>query len=120
MPETRNGKLVLDPNGRPKTQPLMASASAEAEGDWSFGGAPIPSQCEDNGGGVEPQPKDCGVPLELHRHRAGVRAAKQALGRRQRTHGWDFAARPNDYSGHNLPLAFENCPFWSAARACSA
>jgi hypothetical protein len=111
LPETKNGKLVLGPNGRPKTQPMMASASAEVEGDWSFGQPPIPSQCEDNGGGVEPQPKDCGVrssyiDIEL----AYVHRNKLLVG--GTSHGWNFAARPDDYSGHDLGLAFQNCPFW--------
>jgi hypothetical protein len=111
LPETKNGKLVLDAEGRPRTQPLMASASADVEGDWSFGAPSMPSQCEDNGGGVVPQPKDCGVrssyiDIEL----AYVHKNKLLVG--GKSHGWNFAARPNDYSGHDLGLAFENCPFW--------
>jgi hypothetical protein len=111
FPETKNGRPVLGPDGRPKIQPLMASASAEVEGDWSFGGPPIPSQCEENGGGVEPQPKDCGtrssyIDISL----AYVHRNKLLVG--GSSHGWDFAARPGDYSGHDIALAFQNCPFW--------
>jgi hypothetical protein len=111
LPETKNGKPVLDSKGLPKTQPLMASASAEVEGDWSFGGPPLPSQCEDNGGGVEPTPKDCGVRSSyIDISLAYVQRNKLLAG--GTSHGWNFAARPDDYSGHDLPLAFENCPFW--------
>lgn len=86
------------------TPGLQAPVTATVEGDHAAGQPPMPEQCEDNGGGVVPQPVDCATGDALlnvslayvNKDRLLVRGAASS---------WD----PGFTELRNL---FSNCPYW--------
>jgi hypothetical protein len=110
--EIRKGNpLYADTHGRPMIAPsLLAVGTANVNGDVGAGPVISPEQCEDNGGGVVPQPKDCGqVTSYLDVSLSYVNRNKLLV--RGNARGW--ADDATDGPGSELRGAFDNCPYWS-------
>jgi hypothetical protein len=98
-------------HGDPLISPtIRAFASADVEGTAWAQGPPDPSQCEDNGGGVEPQPQDCGQVVGFLDVKLGYILDDEILVSGD-SQGWGQAV-VSDGSGDELRNAFQNCPYW--------
>lgn len=82
----------------------QAVATATLEGSHEAGQPPMPEQCEDNGGGVIPQPEDCGTATALINVELAYVNKNRLLVRGDAT-SWD----PGFAELRNL---FSNCPYW--------
>ena len=83
---------------------FQSFVSATMEGDHTAGQPPMPEQCDDNGGGVEEQPSDCGTATALLDISLGYVNKGRLLLRGNAT-SWD----PGFTELRNL---FGNCPYW--------
>jgi hypothetical protein len=83
---------------------FTVSASADFEGHHEAGPPPMPEQCEDNGGGVTPQPENCGHADAILDVSLGY-VNKNKLLVRGDASTWD----PGFSEFRNL---FTNCPWW--------
>jgi hypothetical protein len=107
----KSSPLFSQTHGRPMIVPnIDVAASATMEGEYAASGPPDPSQCEDNGGGVEPVPQDCGtVASGMDVNLSYVNKDKLLV--KGDAHGWNKAADASG-SGTELRNVFSNCPFW--------
>jgi hypothetical protein len=108
----KNNPLYETSHGRPMIVPTIdVAASATMDGEYTSSGPAMPEQCEDNGGGVVPQPQDCGtVASAMTVDLSYVNKNKLLL--KGDAHGWTKAA---DHSGNGQELrnVFMNCPYWN-------
>jgi len=86
------------------TPGLQAFASATVEGSHSSGPVPMPDQCDDNGGGVVPQPVDCATATALESISLAYVNKGRLLVKGDAT-SWDPGAE-------ELRSMFTNCPYW--------
>jgi len=86
------------------TPGFQAFASATMEGAHSSGPVPMPDQCEDNGGGVIPQPTDCSTATGLLNVSLAYVNKGRLLVKGDAT-SWD----PGFEELRNM---FSNCPYW--------
>lgn len=95
--ETLYRRVMFTPN-------FTIPTSVTMEGEHAAGPVPSPDECDDNGGGVEPQPTDCAtgdalLDIEL------FSVAKNRLTLTGNASSWD----PGFEELRNL---FGNCPYW--------
>ena len=83
---------------------FQASATATMEGSHSAGPPPFPADCEENGGGVIPQPVDCATATALINVSLAYVNKDRLLLRGDAT-SWD----PGFEELRNM---FSNCPYW--------
>jgi hypothetical protein len=107
----KGNPLYADTHGRPMIVPsILAIGTATMGGDLASGPVVQPELCEDNGGGVVPQPKDCGtVTSYLDVSLSYVNRNKLLVGGEAR--GW--ADDSTDGPGTELRSVFDNCPYWN-------
>lgn len=98
-------------HGDPFFSPTIpVSASAEMEGERSAQGPPMPEQCDANGGGVVPQPQDCGLVVGFLDVKLRYILDDEILVTGD-SRGWGDTAVSTG-TGDELRNAFQNCPYW--------
>jgi hypothetical protein len=96
-------------HGDPLFSPTIpVSASADVEGTAYAQGPPDPTQCDDNGGGVEPQPQDCGQVVGFLSVDLSYILDDEVLVRGD-AQGWGQTVVSGG-GGDELRNAFQNCP----------
>ncbi len=90
---------------------IQVSASADMEGETWAQGPPDASQCDDNGGGVEPQPQDCGQVVGFMDVKLSY-LLDDELWVTGDSQGWGQTVVSGG-GGEELRNAFQNCPFWN-------
>lgn len=93
------------------TPTIQVSASADAEGEFTAQGPPDPTQCEDNGGGVEPQPIVCDQVVGFIDVKLSY-LLDDELWVTGDAQGWGQQVVSGG-GGDELRNAFGNCPYWN-------
>jgi hypothetical protein len=108
----KGNPLYQTTHGDPFFSPtVQVSASADMEGEMSAQGPPDPSQCDDNGGGVEPQPQDCGQVVGFLDVKLSY-LLDDELWVTGDSQGWGQTVVSGG-GGDELRNAFQNCPYWN-------
>ncbi len=107
----KSNPLYQTSHGDPFFSPtIKVSASADVEGEASATGPPNPDQCDDNGGGVVEQPKDCGLVVGFLDVKLSYILDDEVLVTGNAL-GWGQSAISTG-GGDELRNAFMNCPYW--------
>jgi hypothetical protein len=104
MYQTTHGDPFFSPT-------IQVSASADMEGEAWAQGAPDPTQCDDNGGGVEPQPQDCGQVVGFLDVKLSY-LLDDELSVTGDSQGWGQTVVSGG-GGDELRNVFSNCPYWN-------